>query len=49
VNFNQAPTSPEAAGTGATALDAAPLDADPDPDLAVANSGEDTISILANQ
>jgi hypothetical protein len=49
VNLNQVPTSPEDAGTGAGALHAAPLDADPDPDLAVANFGEDTISILGNQ
>jgi hypothetical protein len=48
-NFNEAPTSPEAAATGAGALDAGPLDADPDPDLAVANFGADTLSILGNQ
>ena len=47
-NFIEAPTSPEAANVGPNAVIAAPLDADADPDLAVAAFGADRLDILGN-
>jgi len=48
-NFVQPATSPEAAGDGPFSVAAADLDGDADPDLAVANSFSDNVTILRNR
>ena len=48
-NFVQPATSPEAAGDGPFSVTAADLDGDADPDLAVANSFSDNVTILRNR
>jgi FG-GAP-like repeat len=47
-NFTEPPTSPEPADVGPNAVIAAALDADADPDLAVAAFGADRLNILGN-
>ena len=42
-------TSPEDAGDFAHSVAAADFDADLDPDLAVANAADDTVTILRNR
>ena len=48
-NFGAPATSPEAAGDFAHSVVAADFDADLDPDLAVANAADDTVTILRNR
>ena len=48
-NFVEPASSPETVGDGATAIAPADLDGDGDPDLAIANHFEDSVTILRNR
>ncbi len=48
-DFGQAPTGPEAAGGSVSDLAAADFNGDGEPDLAIANGGSDTVTILKNR